>query len=202
MHPALTEIQSSKDFIEIQPSQTIAIDLKYATFDNFMGSNVYGEFRKAYLHREAFEKLMVAAAELEKQRPGHKLLILDALRPRSIQRVLWSKVVGTPSEKYVANPDGRGSMHNYGMAVDLTIIDADGRWLDMGAGFDDFREISQPSLEENFLRSGDLTRNQIANRELLRHCMFKAGFFGIGSEWWHFNAITRENLANGYTIIE
>lgn len=202
MHPALTEIQSSPDFLEICPSSHIAIDLKYASSDNFMGTDVYGEFRRAFLHRKAHAMLMNAATELTSQRPGYKLLILDALRPRSIQRVLWSKVVGTTSEKYVANPEGRGSMHNYGLAVDLTVIDDHGKWLDMGAGFDDFRDISQPAFEEKFVRSGDLKPEHIRNRELLRHCMTKAGYKVISNEWWHFNALTRDQITSDYLIIE
>lgn len=189
------------DFLEILPSERFSVDLKYASTDNFVGENIYGEFRRAFLHRIAFEKLQKAAENLSRRRFGHKLLILDALRPRSAQWVLWNKVAGTDSEKYVADPR-RGSLHNYGMAVDLTITTPTGQWLDMGSGFDDFRELSQPRFEDRFLANGDLTTAQVENRKLLRSCMEGAGFDSIPHEWWHFNALPADRVRSDFTILE
>lgn len=189
------------DFLEILPSERFSVDLKYASTDNFVGENIYGEFRRAFLHRIAFEKLQKAAENLSRRRFGHKLLILDALRPRSAQWVLWNKVSGTDSEKYVADPR-RGSLHNYGMAVDLTITTPTGQWLDMGSGFDDFRELSQPRFEDRFLANGDLTTAQVENRKLLRSCMEGAGFDSIPHEWWHFNALPADRVRSDFTILE
>lgn len=194
-------IMKSKDFIEILPSPQFAIDLKYATTDNFMGENVYKNFRQAFLHKMAFEKLEQASQALQKKKPKHKLLILDALRPRSVQEILWSKVKGTSSEKYVADP-AKGSMHNYGLAVDLTIIDENNQWLDMGSGFDDFRDLSQPILEDQFLQQGLLSERQKQNRLLLRAAMQSAGFLTIKTEWWHFNATTLDEAKKDFQIIE
>lgn len=194
-------IQESKDFVEIHASEKVAIDLKYATTDNFMKKNVYQEFRQAFLHRLAFEKFEKAAAHLKKQKPGYKFLVLDALRPRSVQKILWSKVKGTPEEKYVANPD-KGSMHNFGLALDLTIIDENGKWLDMGSGFDDFRELSQPIKEDEFIEKGILTGHHMRNRLLLRESMQAGGFLTIKTEWWHFNAMTLDEARRDYKIIE
>lgn len=201
MSEVLQAVSSSQDFVEIKASEKVAIDLKYATTDNFMRENVYREFRQAFLHKLAFAKFEKATEHLKKQKPGFKFLILDALRPRSVQRILWSKVKGTPEEKYVANPD-KGSMHNFGLALDLTIIDENGRWLDMGSGFDDFREVSQPIKEDEYIEKGLLTATHMRNRLLLRDSMQAGGFLTIKTEWWHFNALTLEEARSKYQIIE
>jgi D-alanyl-D-alanine dipeptidase len=87
---------------------------------------------------------------------------------------------------YLANPI-RGSIHSYGMALDITILDQAGAELDMGTGFDDMTDLSHPALEQGFLAAGKLTGQQVANRQLLREAMFEAGFLGINTEWWHFD---------------
>jgi D-alanyl-D-alanine dipeptidase len=166
-----------------------------------MSKNVYGAFNEAFLHRVAAEKLKKAFVLLQQKRPGWKLLILDALRPRSIQRILWAHVVGTEQEGYVANPD-KGSVHNYGLAVDLTCVDESGSWVDMGSGFDYFHPISQPRFEEEFLKKGELSQAQWQNRLLLRHAMSEAGFLPLPHEWWHFDALSREEIRSGYKLIE
>lgn len=197
----ISALEKSTDFQEIKNSNLFSIELKYATTDNFMKVNAYGSLNRAFLHRIAFEKLTSAAQAIQKIYPHHKLLIYDALRPRSAQRVLWKYVVGTPEQKYVADPD-KGSVHNYGFAVDLTVIDQNGRPLDMGAAFDDFREISQPDQEEKFLASGQLTQEHINNRLLLRNAMTGAGFFSIAHEWWHFEALPRTQVRQEFSIVE
>ena len=109
-----------KDFIDLEEIHGLQVDLRYASENNFTGVNLYGNFRKAFLHEVAFQKLKKASQFLQKKNPEFRFLILDALRPRSVQRVLFSKVKGTPKESYVADPD-KGSVHNYGLAVDLTL---------------------------------------------------------------------------------
>lgn len=197
----ISALEKSTDFQEIKNSNLFSIELKYATTDNFMKVNAYGSLNRAFLHRIAFEKLTSAAQAIQKTHPHYKLLIYDALRPRSAQRVLWKYVVGTPQQKYVADPD-KGSIHNYGFAVDLTIIDNKGQPLDMGAAFDDFREISQPDQEEKFLASAELTKNHIDNRLLLRNAMVGAGFNSISHEWWHFEALPRTQVRQEFSIVE
>ena len=78
------------------------------------------------------------------------------------------------------------------MALDITLLDADGVELDMGTGFDDMTELSHPALEEGFLLAGQLTEQQLANRRLLREAMLQAGFLGIKTEWWHFDCGDRD----------
>jgi D-alanyl-D-alanine dipeptidase len=80
------------------------------------------------------------------------------------------------------------------MALDLTILDPAGRELDMGTGFDDMTPLSHPALEEGFLRSGELSADQLANRRLLRDAMDQAGFVGIDTEWWHFDCGDRNRV--------
>jgi D-alanyl-D-alanine dipeptidase len=123
------------------------------------------------------------------------------LRPRSIQRVLWSHVVGTEGEKYIANPD-LGSLHNFGFAVDLSVLDEYGQELDMGAGFDDFRPVAQPQLEQEFLKEGRLSPRHIQNRLVLRDAMQEAQFAQLAHEWWHFDALAKAEVRQKFQIVE
>lgn len=198
---SLRFVLSSRDFTELKPGPRWDLDLRYASSNNFVGVDMYGIFNRAFLHRISAEMLVRASDHLASLRPGHRFLIFDALRPRSVQRVLWSHVVGTPSQQYIGNPD-KGSMHNFGFAVDLTILDARGEALDMGAGFDDFRDIAQPQLESRFVSEGLLTSAHIANRDLLREVMGGVGFTQLRHEWWHFNALPADQVRAQYAIVE
>jgi D-alanyl-D-alanine dipeptidase len=103
--------------------------------------------------------------------------------------------------KFVSNP-ANGSLHNYGAAVDLTICDENGVALDMGAGYDDIREIAYPKFENRFLETGELTIQQIENRKLLRKVMLSQRFTNIQTEWWHFNACSRATAKLKYEILK
>lgn len=198
---SLAFLMKSQDFIELKENSGWHIDLRYGSENNFVGHNMYGPFNRAFLHKIAAEKLMAALTHLKKTHPRHRFIIYDALRPRSVQRILWSHVVGTPSERYIANPD-KGSLHNFGFAVDLSILDEQGKELDMGAGYDDFRDIAQPQLEEKFVREGALTSEHIANRQLLRSAMQAGGFTQLPHEWWHFDAMTKAEVTSRFQIVE
>lgn len=181
----------------------IRVELKYSTEDNFMRTNVYGSLRRAYLQPEVAEKLSKAQEALSKIDSNLFLLVYDAVRPQWVQFVMWNLLDTIPIHqrtKFVSNPS-RGSVHNYGAAVDLTICDVNGAPLDMGAAFDDFREIAYPSKEAHFLARGELTELQIKNRQLLRKVMKLAGFNNIPTEWWHFNAYSREIAKSKFQII-
>lgn len=201
VHDSAKFVAASSDYVELQPSAGLAIDLKYATTDNFVGQNMYGDFNKAYLHKQAAEKLSRAIRNLAAVNPKYKLVIYDALRPRSVQYVLWDKVKGTDKQKYVANPKG-GSIHNYGFALDISILDESGKPLDMGTSFDDFTDLAQPQLEQQFLKAGKLSERQIQNRQLLRKVMQDAGFIQLPVEWWHFDALPKTELKSRYRIVE
>jgi zinc D-Ala-D-Ala dipeptidase len=194
-------MQPTHPFEDISVIPGIRIDLKYATKDNFVGENVYGTFIHAYLHSSAAKKLKTALELLQNEKPGYGLLVYDALRPRSAQHVLFNKVKGTDQQQYVADPV-KGSLHNYGLAVDLTITDENGAILDMGSGFDDFRPLSQPSKEEMFMQEGLLTPRQVENRKLLRRVMTNAGFISIPHEWWHFNSVTLQEARENFPVFE
>ena len=195
--PALTRTISSEQvpghaaFRHLSTIAGIGIDLRYASVHNFVGRDLYSPLDCAWLHRDAAAAIERVVAWLAAQRPDHTLLILDALRPHRVQEQLWDALAGTPLRMYLADPI-RGSIHSYGMAVDVTILDAAGRELDMGTGFDDMTERSHPALENELLARGELTAQQVANRQLLRDAMFQAGFAGINSEWWHFDCGDRD----------
>ena len=164
----------------------IATDLRYATADNFVGHAVYEGIDCAWLRREAADALEHAAAWLHARRPGYRLLVLDALRPQRVQQRLWDELQGTPLTMYLAPPE-RGSIHSFGMAVDITVLDPTGREVDMGSGFDEMTLASHPDHEAEHLAQGLLTAAQLVERGWLRAAMREAGFHGIGTEWWHFD---------------
>jgi D-alanyl-D-alanine dipeptidase len=192
----------SLGFIDIQKLEpSILVDLKYATDDNFTGKAIYSDLHQAYLHPVATAKLVKAQQMLQEQHPGFSLLVYDAARPLSIQRLLWESVKDTPLSRYVANPETTG-LHNYGMAVDLTIADTLQIPLDMGTPFDYFGAKAGINHEDYFLTMGLLTQEQIGNRRLLRSIMRQSGFYAIEGEWWHFNACSLSEAKNRYLLIE
>lgn len=193
--------QVEAEFIDVRELRGIHLDLRYSDDNNFVGKDIYGPMKTAYLHQEAFLMLKVARDALKESSPHLDFLIFDALRPRSAQWVLFNKVKGTEFETYVADPQ-QGSVHNFGFAVDLSLCTLSGEEIDMGTGFDDFTDLAQPRYEEQFLASGQLTQEHIANREKLRSCMLQAGFQAIPNEWWHFNARPWQQLTSKYKIIE
>ena len=190
--------------VDIQTLSTdIKVDLKYSSKDNLFGFDAYQDLEKAYLQKDVAEKLIKAEEYLNKLLPGAKLIIYDAARPRRVQQIIWDSLKMPVSEKikYASNPK-IGGLHNFGAAVDLNIIDKNGKELDMGTPFDFMGELAQPQAENKMLKEGKLTKQQIDNRKLLRKIMRKAGFFNIQTEWWHFNSCTREQAFRKYKIIE
>lgn len=183
---ASEDIAASPDFRHLSSIAGIRVDLRYATPNNFVGRDLYSPHDCAWLHVEAAASLERVVAWLASRRPDLTPLVLDALRPQRVQQQLWDALEGTDLRLYLADP-ARGSIHSYGMALDLTLVDADGVELDMGTGFDDMTELSHPALEEGFVLAGRLSEPQLANRRLLREAMLQAGFVGINTEWWHFD---------------
>jgi len=190
---ASEDIGADPAFRHLSTIAGIAVDLRYATPDNFTGRDLYSPFDCAWLHRDAAAALERAVAWLAQHAPGHTLLVLDALRPQRVQQQLWDALDGTDLRIYLADP-ARGSIHSYGMALDVTLRDPAGHELDMGTGFDDMTELSHPALEQGFLRAGALTDSQVAGRRLLRAAMLQAGFVGINTEWWHFDCGDRDHV--------
>ncbi|NHZ63594.1 M15 family metallopeptidase [Massilia genomosp. 1] len=182
----IEQLSQCADFRHLSSIGRIAVDLRYAGVDNFTGRDLYSPFDCAWLHVEAAAALEQVVAWLGSRRPGCTALILDALRPQRVQEALWDALDGTGLRMYLAPPE-RGSIHSFGMALDITILDEHGRELDMGTGFDDMSERSHPAREDVLLARGELTPLHVENRQLLRAAMAQAGFAGISSEWWHFD---------------
>lgn len=181
----------------------ILVELKYSTTDNFVGKDVYGCITNCYLQKRPARMLSKANYLLQQKNPNYRLLVYDGGRPLSIQKILWNSLTQYSTKRratYVANP-AQGSIHNYGSAVDLTIATTDGMPLDMGTKYDFFGELAHPKKEAYFLKIGKLTKQQIANRQLLRYVMKSAGYRPIEYEWWHFNAISRQTAKATYKII-
>ena len=174
------------DFRRLDSIPNLRVDLRYASANNFVGRDLYSPLDCAWLHRAAAEGIEKSLAWLTSQQPGLSLLVLDAMRPQRVQEQLWEALQDTELQMYLANPV-RGSIHSFGMAVDITLVDSDGVELDMGTGFDDLSELSHPAKEDEFLIAGTLTRQQVDNRRLLRAAMKHGGFEGINTEWWHFD---------------
>ena len=176
----------------------LAVELKYATSDNFMRKNVYGEMTRCYLRKEAAQKLAAAGKALRALRPDLRLLAYDCARPLRVQRLMWKLVKGTPSQPYVADPR-TGSMHNYGCAVDLTLADRKGSALEMGSAFDATGELAQPRQERALHLAGKLSTPHWTNRLLLRLVMVQAGFIPLDIEWWHFDCVRPAEARGRFT---
>jgi len=165
------------DLIELTKlDKTIRLDIRYATDNNFVGRPVYPEAR-AFLQRPAAEALLKVHHDLKKK--GLGLVIFDGYRPWTITKLFWD-VVREDQKKFVADP-AKGSKHNRGCAVDLSIYDLKtGKLIPMPSGFDEFTERASPDYKGG-------TDEERANRDMLRRMMEKVGFTVNPNEWWHFD---------------
>lgn len=152
----------------------IALDIRYATTNNFLKKQLYPVAR-CVLRGAAAKRLSQVQDDLEKK--GLGLKVYDCYRPLSVQKQMWQIM---PDSRYVANP-AQGSRHNRGAAVDITLVDSKGKELEMPTGFDDFTERASRSY------SGASTQAK-KNRQLLEDAMKKYGFIPLATEWWHFDA--------------
>ena len=162
------------DFVDVTSVVPDAvIDIRYATKDNFTGEVLYPK-AVCKLRRAVAVRLAKAAALLRKQ--DRRLLIWDCYRPLSIQKVLWERV---PDPRYVADPK-EGSRHNRGAAVDVAVVDKDGNAVTLPTKFDEFTKAAH--------RSRALLGKNGAEAKRLSQAMRAAGFVGMPTEWWHFDA--------------
>ncbi|HEX6707454.1 MAG TPA: M15 family metallopeptidase [Albitalea sp.] len=194
-------IATCPDFRHLSSITGIDVDLRYAGPHNFVRRDLYGALDCAWLHRLAAEGVERAVDWLDAHARGHRLRVLDALRPHRVQVLLWDHLDGTGLRDYVADP-ARGSIHSFGMALDVTLVDAHGRELDMGSGFDEMSERSHPRLEADHLSTGVLTPVHLRHRELLRRAMAAGGFNAIEHEWWHFDMLDREHVRRHFIRVE
>lgn len=176
--------------VDIQTkSKSIDVHLVYATPFNFMGRQLYKNLTHAFMLPQTAEMLLKAEKKLKKLRPDLSFRIYDAGRPISIQYDMWDMVKGTDKEDFVANPTKGQGMHNYGIALDLTLIDCTGYPIPMGSEYDYFGDEARTNIESELLAKGRITQRELENRLLLRKVMTECGFFVYEAEWWHFNSI-------------
>ncbi len=166
--------EKADDLVEVTRYVPDAVlDLRYATANNFTGEVLYPK-AVCKLRRAVAQRLARAAKVLRAQQ--RRLLVWDCYRPRSIQELLWKRV---PDERYVADPK-KGSRHNRGAAIDVGLVDTDGKPVTLPTGFDDFTEDAH--------RDHALVGDKGAEAKRLEAAMTKAGFVGMPTEWWHFDA--------------
>ena len=189
------------EIVALDESDGLVVDLRYASANNFLGRDIYGDFDRLLLHAIAAAKLRDAVALLARSRPDLRLLVFDGLRPNRVQRVFWALVRGTDRQKYVGDP-AVGSVHGFGLAVDLSLVGPDGAELDLGTPFDDFTPLAEPQREQDFLAAGVLTAAQVGNRAVLRAVMVEAGFIPLPTEWWHFDALPAEAVRRTFRLVE
>lgn len=189
-------------FVDVQSvAPDIQVSLMYARADNFTGQVLYADLREAYLHPKAARALAKAQQLLKESHPELSLKVYDAARPMHIQQRMWNVVAGTSKAIYVSNPKNGGGLHNYGMAVDLTLCDVKGDTLPMGTIIDYLGEYAHITHEAELVERRLLTAEAKRNRELLRSVMRQAGFRPLSTEWWHFNFITRAEAKARYKPI-
>lgn len=192
----------SLGFINIaQADSSIALDLMYTRADNFTGQVLYDDLREAYLHPDAMQSLQKAQRLLKELHPTYSLIVYDAARPMSVQQKMWDTVKGTSRYIYVSNPARGGGLHNYGLAVDLSILDQNGIPLPMGTPVDHLGKDAHITEEAQLVAQGKITTQERENRLLLRQVMKEAGFRPLPSEWWHFNRVSRQTAKEKYQVI-
>jgi D-alanyl-D-alanine dipeptidase len=201
---AIQDSLSASGLVNVQVlNPNIGVHLRYSVTNNFLHTDLYGCLETAYLQAEAASMLSKAQDFLSAIDSSLHLLIWDATRPRSVQWKMW-EVLQMPLDqkvRFVSNPRN-GSLHNFGCAVDLTVCNQDNIPLDMGTDFDYFGRAAGTINEALLVTEGLLTQQQLENRRLLRRVMRQAGFSMISSEWWHFNAMSREAAIARYVIVE
>ena len=177
--------------------------LVYATADNFIKRPLYNsKLTKAWLQPRAAIMLIHAQERLQRERPDLSLLIYDAARPMEVQRIMAEWAKRTNNLSFVADPAKGGGQHNYGMAVDVTLVNDKGEWLPMGTPFDFFGPEAHINKEDDLLKQRRISPSEYQNRRLLRQVMEAAGFQSISNEWWHFNACPNEEAKRKYPLID
>lgn len=165
----------SSDFVRVTDYiPEIVVELKYTGTDNFVGQDIY-DFDDAFLRYGTVKKLKAVSEELAGQ--GLRLKIWDAFRPVSAQFKLWEIC---PDDTYVADPNKGYSNHSRGFAVDVTLVDSEGREVEMPTGFDDFSAKADRDYS-------DCSPEAAENARMLEDVMAKHGLSGYRGEWWHFN---------------
>lgn len=169
-------------FVNLQDySNDFVFDMKYATTENFLKTKVY-DCAECYLRYKTVKALIVANSAFQKL--GYRIKIFDCYRPLDVQKKMW-KIVSNP--KYVADP-AKGSIHNRGGAVDITLVSNRGLELDMGTAFDYFGK----EAAHNFKK---FSTQILRNRKILKSVMVQHNFKVFESEWWHYDLVGAKNYS-------
>ena len=177
--PIIQPEPADEDFVNVKRYiPDVWVSLAYATEENFVGRKIY-DFETCWLRYGTVKKLMTVQEQLREK--GMTLLIWDGFRPVSAQFALWE---ACPDPTYVANPNKSFSSHSRGNTVDVTVVWADGREVEMPTGFDDFSPLADRDYR-------DCTPNAAENATYLEQLMEEAGFKPYEGEWWHFVDATR-----------
>lgn len=190
------------DIQSIEPE--IKSDVKYATKDNFAGKVLYQEDCGLYCVPDLAKAIANAQRDLKDINPALSIVIFDAARPLSVQKEMFEMVKGTEAERFIANPYGEytGGFHNYGMALDVAIVDNDGCMLDFGTGYDAFDKIAHSGCEAELVKNGLLAMTAYSNRMLLYYVMGKNGMLPYAYEWWHFQLEYNECDKHKYRLLD
>ncbi|MND99217.1 D-alanyl-D-alanine dipeptidase [compost metagenome] len=174
-YSASAEIKiSDTTFVNLRDySNDFVYDMKYATEDNFLKTKVY-DCAECMLRLKTVKALI--AANKDFLRKGYRIKLYDCYRPLDIQKKMW-EIVSNPI--YVADPK-KGSIHNRGGAVDISLVDITGKEVDMGTSFDFFGIMASHNFKQ-------LSKEILSNRTYLKKTMIKNGFNSFDSEWWHYN---------------
>lgn len=185
IHAQTDETIADSSFVNLKDySADFVYDMKYATADNFLKAKVY-DCPECLLRFKTVKALVKANEKFMKK--GYRIKIYDCYRPLDIQKKMWQII---PNPEYVANP-AKGSIHNRGGAVDITLVDSTGAELDMGTSFDFFGPEASHFYE-------NLSDEVKQNRLLLKKIMRKSNFISFDSEWWHYNLrnASKEKVSN------
>ncbi|MDR0711038.1 MAG: M15 family metallopeptidase [Prevotellaceae bacterium] len=179
----------------------IVVQLAYASSNNILNEQLYHDFNEAYLQKDAALKLSLAQNILKKISPTLSIIVYDAARPQRIQQRCW-EIAREKKLQFLFTDPEKISMHTYGVAIDVSLVSlVTNTELDMGGSFDNSGAMAAPKREREMLLSGRLSKQQHANRLLLREVMQAAGFTPISNEWWHFEACTRREAEKKYRPI-
>ncbi|MFP4663874.1 MAG: M15 family metallopeptidase [Bacteroidales bacterium] len=193
----------SMGLVDVQTlDSSILVNLRYSSTDNFLDTILYDELSSAFLQADVARKLANASGILQKKHPELRLMVWDAVRPVAVQKRMWENC-DIPLKRrhwYVTPPDTR-SLHNWGAAVDVTLVDTSGNYLDMGTDFDHFGKAAYTDRDADLLTQGLISQKAVDNRQILKSVMNQAGFTGIKYEWWHYNSCTRKTAESKYKLI-
>ena len=164
---------------EITELDGAILDIRYATDNNFTKKQIY-PCPRCFLRPVMADKILTLQKDIQKKY-GMSLKLFDCYRPRPAQQKLWDIV---PDARYVTPPN-KGSMHNRGLAVDITLVDKNGEELDMGTEYDFFGR-------EAYTTNTNLPKDVLKNRKILTKLMEIHGLKGIRTEWWHFSLKTEK----------